>query len=164
MFFKTNYHLMQVKSIAECSKGSILQNIRPSLSYHLPLIPLFCLFLSGPEYEQESSNTITHCRPTHGTGRKSHRTQTVTSHVRIQEFFSFFLVLSLFYRGQISYHYSRSQRGSNIFQWGVQPLPGGSNCLFPKETHITCDFPRGWGVRTPCLPSGSALASHQKDN
>ena len=90
MFFKTNYHLMQVKSIAECSKGSILQNIRPSLSYLLPLIPLFCLFLSGPEYEQESSNTITHCRPTHGTGRKSHRTQTVTSHVRIQEFFSFF--------------------------------------------------------------------------
>ena len=24
--FKTNYHLVQVKSIAECSKGSILQN------------------------------------------------------------------------------------------------------------------------------------------
>ena len=32
----------------------------------------------------------------------------------------------------------------------------GSNCLFPIETHITCDFP-GW-VRTPCPPpSGSAL-------
>ena len=36
---------MQVKSIAECSKGSILQYFRPSLSYHLSLRPLFCLFL-----------------------------------------------------------------------------------------------------------------------
>ena len=27
----------------------------------------------------------------------------------------------------------------------------GSNCLFPIETHITCDFPGG-GVRTPCPP------------
>ena len=47
MFFKTNYRLMQVKSIAECSKGSILQYFRPSLSYHLSLRSLFCLFLSG---------------------------------------------------------------------------------------------------------------------
>ena len=31
--FKTYYHLMQVKSIAECSKGSILQYFRPSLSF-----------------------------------------------------------------------------------------------------------------------------------
>ena len=38
---------MQVKSIAECSKGSILQYFRPSLSYHLPLRLLFCLVLSG---------------------------------------------------------------------------------------------------------------------
>ena len=38
--------------------------------------------------------------------------------------------------------------GSNFFQ-------GGSNCLFPIETHITCDFPGG--VRTPCPPSGPAL-------
>ena len=44
---KTNYHLMQVKSIAECSKGSNLQSFRPSLSYHLLLRSLFCLFLSG---------------------------------------------------------------------------------------------------------------------
>ena len=36
-FFKNNYHLMQVKSIAECSKGSILQYFRPSLSYHQSL-------------------------------------------------------------------------------------------------------------------------------
>ena len=42
-----NYRLMQVKSIAECSKGSILQYFWPSLSYHFPLRPLFCLFLSG---------------------------------------------------------------------------------------------------------------------
>ena len=45
--FKTDYRLMQVKSIAECSKGSILQNFRPSLSYHLSLRSLFCLILSG---------------------------------------------------------------------------------------------------------------------
>ena len=38
---------MQVKSIAECSKGSILQYFRPSLLYHLSLRSLFCLFLSG---------------------------------------------------------------------------------------------------------------------
>ena len=47
LVFKTNYHLTQVKSIAECSKGSILQYFRPSLSYHLSLRSLFCLFLSG---------------------------------------------------------------------------------------------------------------------
>ena len=37
---------------------------------------------------------------------------------------------------------------------GVQLFPGGSNCLFPIETHITCDFPGagGVGVRTPCPP------------
>ena len=45
---KTNYCLMQVKSIAECSKGSILQYFRPSLSYHLLLRSLFGLFLNGP--------------------------------------------------------------------------------------------------------------------
>ena len=38
---------MQVKSIAECSKGSILQYFQPSLSYHLSFRSLFCLFLSG---------------------------------------------------------------------------------------------------------------------
>ena len=45
--FKTNYCLMQVKSISEWFKASILQSFRPSLSYHLSLRPLFCLFLSG---------------------------------------------------------------------------------------------------------------------
>ena len=36
--FKTNYPLMQVKSIAECSKGSILQYFQSALSYHLSLV------------------------------------------------------------------------------------------------------------------------------
>ena len=62
------------------------------------------------------------------------------------------------------YHFSRFQRGSNIFQ-GDQLFPGvcggggGSNCLFPIETHITCDFP-GWGGGSGSLPPppGSALA------
>ena len=44
---KTDYRLMKVKSIAECSNGSILQYFRPSLNYHLSLSSLFCLFLSG---------------------------------------------------------------------------------------------------------------------
>ena len=38
---------MQVKSIAKCSKGSILKYFQPSLSYHLSLRSLFCLLLSG---------------------------------------------------------------------------------------------------------------------
>ena len=42
-----NRGIMQVTSIAECSKGSILQYFRPSLSYHLSLRSLFCLFLRG---------------------------------------------------------------------------------------------------------------------
>ena len=53
--------------------------------------------------------------------------------------------------------FSRFQRGSNNFQ-GVQLLPGGggSNCFYPIETHITCDFPGGGGP-DPLSPSGSAL-------
>ena len=47
LFFKTNYRLMQVKSIAECSKWSILQYFWPSFSFHLSLRSLFCLLLSG---------------------------------------------------------------------------------------------------------------------
>ena len=46
-FFMTNYRLLQVKRIAECSKERILQYFRPSLSYHLSLRSLFCLLLSG---------------------------------------------------------------------------------------------------------------------
>ena len=73
----------------------------------------------------------------------------------LQRFF-FFLVFSLFYRSQMVnykeiYHFQGSRGGSNIFQ-GVQLFPGGggSNCLFPIETHLTCDFPGA--VRTPCPP------------
>ena len=55
------------------------------------------------------------------------------------------------------------QRNVSFFKVpdGVQHFPGGgvqlfsggggSNCLFPIETHITCDF-SGGGVRTPCPP------------
>ena len=43
----TNHPLIKVKSIAECSNGSILQYFCPSLSYYLSLRSLFCLFLSG---------------------------------------------------------------------------------------------------------------------
>ena len=46
MVFNTDYHLMQDKSIAEFSKGCILQYVIPTLSYQLSFSPLFCLFLS----------------------------------------------------------------------------------------------------------------------
>ena len=68
-----------------------------------------------------------------------------------------YLVLSLFYRSQMVncieiYHFSRFQRGSNIFQVGPNFFQGGgSNCLFPIETHITCDFPGGSGPPVPPL-------------
>ena len=39
--------LMQVKSIEEFSNGSILHYFRSSLSYHLSLRSLICLFLRG---------------------------------------------------------------------------------------------------------------------
>ena len=45
LVFKTNYRLMQIKSIAKCSKGSILIYFRPSLSYHLSLRSLFVYLL-----------------------------------------------------------------------------------------------------------------------
>ena len=34
LFFKTIYHLMKVKSMAECCEGSILRYFPLSLSYH----------------------------------------------------------------------------------------------------------------------------------
>ena len=74
-------------------------------------------------------------------------------------FFLFFLFLSLLYRSQMVnfkkiYHFSRVPEGVQHFPGGVQLFPGvgGSNCLFPIETHITCDFPGGGGVRAPCPP------------
>ena len=51
--------------------------------------------------------------------------------------------------------------GVQHFTRGVQLFPGGSNCLLPLETHITCDFPGGSGPPVP-PPSGSALARGTK--
>ena len=56
------------------------------------------------------------------------------------------------------------QRNLSFFKVpkGVQHFPGGSNCLFPIETHITCDFPGGGsGPLSPPPPSGSALVVNQ---
>ena len=71
-------------------------------------------------------------------------------------FFAFFIVPGLVYRSQMvnfkeKYHFSRFRRGSKFFQ-GVQLFlgGGGSNCLFPIETQITCDFPGG--SRPPAPP------------
>ena len=44
LVFKTNYRIMQVKRIAECSKGSILQYFRPSLGYQLSFRPFLSIF------------------------------------------------------------------------------------------------------------------------
>ena len=44
---KTDCSLMQVKSIAECSKGSILQYFRPASCNNLSLKPFYGLFLGG---------------------------------------------------------------------------------------------------------------------
>ena len=43
--FQDQFSLNAGQSIAECSKWSILQYFRPSLSYHLSKRSLFCLFL-----------------------------------------------------------------------------------------------------------------------
>ena len=50
-----------------------------------------------------------------------------------------------------NYCFSRFQRESNIFQGGptFSRGGGGSNCLFPIETHITCNFPGGSGPPVP---------------
>ena len=73
-------------------------------------------------------------------------------------FFPFVLVLSLFYRSQISISKKsiifQGARGGSKFSrggGGVQIFQGGSNCLFPIETHITCDFPGGSGPPVPPL-------------
>ena len=48
----------------------------------------------------------------------------------------------------------QGSRGGPTFSRGEggELFPGGSNCLFPIETHITCDFPGGGGVWTPYPP------------
>ena len=71
-------------------------------------------------------------------------------------FFVFFLGLGLFYRSQmVNFKESiifQGSRGGQLFPGG-----GGSNCLFPIETHITCDFPGGGGPDPLSPPSGSTL-------
>ena len=53
-----------------------------------------------------------------------------------------------------TYHFSRFQRGSNILQGGGggPTFSRGYNCLFPIETHITCDFTGGGGGPDPLSP------------
>ena len=71
----------------------------------------------------------------------------------------FFFLFFFFFSPQLILQKSNGQFQRNLSFFkvpeGVQHFPGGSNCLFPIETHITCDFPGG--VRTPYPPSGSAL-------
>ena len=54
------------------------------------------------------------------------------------------------------YHFSRFQRGSNIFLGGptfsMEGGGGESNCLFSIETNITSDFPGGGGGSGPPVP------------
>ena len=85
----------------------------------------------------------------------------------------FFLVLSLFYRSQMVnfkeiYHFLRFQRGSNIYQGESNFFRGGggegSNCLFPIETHITCDFPGGGGSGPPVPPLDPHLPGQYSSN
>ena len=47
-------------------------------------------------------------------------------------------------------------RGGPTFSRGGGGGPTFSSCLFPIETHITCDFPGGY--EPPVPTSGSALA------
>ena len=73
-------------------------------------------------------------------------------------FFFFF-----FFSPQLILQKSNGQLQSNLSFFkvpeGVQHFSGGggggSNCFFPIETHITCDFPGGPGLSPP---PGSALA------
>ena len=98
----------------------------------------------------------------------------IAYHARIQEFSSGGVQVSLtkkalttffflfFFSPQLILQKSNGQfqrnlsffkvpEGVNIFQGGVQLFPGGggSNCLFPIETNITCDFPGGSGPPVP---------------
>ena len=92
-------------------------------------------------------------------------------------FFFFFFFCFVFFSPQLILQKSNGQfqrnmkyiifkgsRGGPTFSRGVGvqlfSRGGGSNCLFPIETHITCDFPGGGGSGPPVPPSGSALASH----
>ena len=46
----------------------------------------------------------------------------------------------------------QGSRGDPTFSRGGGPtFPGGSNCLFPIETHIACEFPGGGPPLDPHL-------------
>ena len=80
-------------------------------------------------------------------------------------FFFFFLVLSLFYRSQmVNLSFFNVPEGGPTFSRGSNFFlsrggGGGSNCVFPIDTHITCDFPGGSGppVPPPLEPHLSSL-------
>ena len=59
-------------------------------------------------------------------------------------FFFFFFFLSSAYFTEVKWSISKKSIIFNCSRGGPT-FPGGSNCLFPIETHITCDFPGGWG-------------------
>ena len=77
-------------------------------------------------------------------------------------FFCVFLILNLFYRLQRGFNGFNIEKtiifqGCNIIMGvqhlqGVQLFPGGVQMLIFIEIHITCDFLRGGGVRTPIPP------------
>ena len=79
-------------------------------------------------------------------------------------FFFFFFISFFYFSPQLILQKSNCQFQRNISFFkvpeGVQHFPGGSNfspgggggganCLFPKETHLTCDFPGGSGPPAP---------------
>ena len=77
----------------------------------------------------------------------------------------FYLVLSLFYRSQMVnfkeiYHFSRFQRGSNIFQ-GVQLFPRGVQLLIPYRNPYNLWFSRGGGSGPPVHPLDPHLLSNK---
>ena len=96
----------------------------------------------------------------------------VNRHARIQEFssggvqvsltkkaltmFCFFLVLNLFYRSQMvnfkEISLFKVPEGVQHFPGGSNFFQGGSNCLFPIETHISCNFPGGVASGPPVTP------------
>ena len=73
----------------------------------------------------------------------------VQVHMTYKKTLTMFFVSSIdIYRSKMvnykeKFHLPRFQIGPTFSRGGVQLFPGrsGSNCLFPIETHISCDFP-----------------------
>ena len=80
-------------------------------------------------------------------------------------FFFCFFFLSSAYSSEVKWLISKK---TIIFQGsrGVQLFPGGggSNCLFPIETHITCDFPGGPDLLSPPPPLDPHLYNNNLSN